>query len=354
LVTAFKPEGVRNVQNRIIKLFIIINLFLLSVIMLGKMHFIHKLAGATIESFLIPLLIAALLFYILRPLNNIFIKRGLSSGKASLLTLTICTFILSGLISHFSKYAYDEFQGLIKEFLKIINDERKMDGFISLINRFIDVNEIYTLIALAVKSYILQIARGFMRVAGYFMDTFSIVFLIIITVFYMLKDGHKFKEHITKLIPEKYRKIINEIMSESDTILSHYVIGQAKVALSLAVMVFLGYKIVGIPNALLLSVITFTLAFIPFIGFFISMIIPTVIALDMGFYIFLKLIVLFIIVQTLKGRVVVPAIMAKTMDIHPLTDIFLVMAAIAVGGPFAAFAVVPLYAVIKNAVRKLK
>jgi predicted PurR-regulated permease PerM len=59
-------------------------------------------------------------------------------------------------------------------------------------------------------------------------------------------------------------------------------------------------------------------------------------------------------VQTLKGRVVVPAIMAKSMNIHPLTDIFLVIAAIAVGGPFAAFAVVPIYAILKNIILVFK
>jgi predicted PurR-regulated permease PerM len=68
----------------------------------------------------------------------------------------------------------------------------------------------------------------------------------------------------------------------------------------------------------------------------------------------LKLSVIFITVQTLKGRVVVPAIMAKSMKIHPLTDIFLVIGAIASGGPFAAFAIVPIYAIMKNAILSMK
>jgi predicted PurR-regulated permease PerM len=105
------------------------------------------------------------------------------------------------------------------------------------------------------------------------------------------------------------------------------------------------------PNALLLSSITFVLAFIPFVGFFISMIIPVVISLGIGLYMFIKLAVVFIIAQTLKGRVIVPAVMSKSMNIHPLTDIFLVIGAIAMGGPFAAFIVVPVYAIIKNAVK---
>jgi len=39
--------------------------------------------------------------------------------------------------------------------------------------------------------------------------------------------------------------------------------------------------------------------------------------------------------------------MGKVMKIHPLTDIFLVIGAVAMGGPLAAFAAVPAYAVLK-------
>jgi len=116
----------------------------------------------------------------------------------------------------------------------------------------------------------------------------------------------------------------------------------------LSIMIFVAYKIIGIPNALLFASITFILAFIPFIGFFISMIVPSIIALSMGFIMMGKLAIVFIIVQTLKGRIVVPQIMSQAMNIHPLTDIFLVIGAVALGGPLAAFAIVPIYAIIKT------
>ena len=91
--------------------------------------------------------------------------------------------------------------------------------------------------------------------------------------------------------------------------LSTYVVGQATVALSLAVMVFIGYKIIRMPSAILLASITFILAFIPFIGFFISMIIPYIIAIIVGPQMILRLSILVLVAQTLKGRVVVPFIM---------------------------------------------
>lgn len=337
-------------QNRLTRSLIIVNLTLLAFILVSRISFINKLAIVLTKTFLIPIAISVLIFYILRPLNNIFIKKRLSKGKASLLTLIIFAFILSGFLSYFSRYAYNEF----KQISIIFSDSKQVDGYIKWISSFININEIYELVLELVKNYIYQIGHSFTRLVGYFMDTFSVVFLIIVIVFFMLKEGDKFKGRILHFTPEKNKQLFDEILSESDDILSHYVTGQAKVALALATMIFIGYKLIGMPDAFVLSSITFILAFIPFVGFFISMIIPVVIALSLGFSMFIKLIAIFIIVQTLKGRVVVPLIMAKSMNIHPLTDIFLVILAISIGGPFAAFAVVPIYAIIKNTVKTLK
>lgn len=339
-----------KIQSKLFRSLITVNLIVLFFILLGRINFINKLVIVIAKTFLIPLFISLLIFYIVRPLNNIFIKKRLSNGKASLLTLIIFTFILSGFLSYFSRYAYIEF----KQILIVFSDSKLMDGYIKWISNFININEIYNLVLELVKNYIYQIGHSFAKLVSYFMNTFSAVFLIIVIVFYMLKEGGKFKDMILNLTPGNYKEFTEEVLLESDDILSHYVTGQAKVALALSVMIFVGYKLIGMPDGFILSSITFILAFIPFVGFFISMIIPVVIALSMGFYMFIKLIAVFIIVQTLKGRVVVPAIMAKSMDIHPLTDIFLVILAISIGGPFAAFAVVPVYAIIKNIAKTVK
>ena len=43
-----------------------------------------------------------------------------------------------------------------------------------------------------------------------------------------------------------------------------------------------------------------------------------------------------------------------TMKIHPITDIFLVVGAAAIGGPLLAFCIVPIYSIIKLILQKLK
>lgn len=340
--------------HKVIRILIVINLLLLTFILVGRIIFFHRLAVAAVRVFLVPLFLSTLLYYILRPLNNVFIKKGIRNGRASLLTLSIGAFIMSGLLSYFGKYAFKQFQQVVNQLLYILNNESQLDGIMDWLNKFINIDEVYRWTVGAVKSYMDEIGHGFMRVAGYFINAFSTIFLIIVLVFYMLKDGHKLRERISNLVPERYKRITEKLVAESDDILKYYVTGQAKVALSLAILIFLGYTVIRMPNALLLSTITFILAFIPIVGFFISMIIPVVIALGMGLPMLIKLSTVLIIAQTLKGRVIVPAIMAKSMKIHPVTDIFLVIAAIGSGGAVAAFAIVPVYAILKNVYLVLK
>lgn len=334
-------------NNKVIKNLIVINLAFLAIILFTKMFFIHRFIKIIFKSFLAPLLISVFLFYIIKPLNNVFIKKNLNPSIAALLTLSISVFVISGISFHFSKYLINQFNGVTEQLNNIVQSVNSSNSILNKINKYIDINGIYIKLTDTARNYIQNISNSFLLVIHYIIDTFSKIFLIVVILFYLLKDGSKFKEKVLCTVPHKYKSILDSILSESDEVLNSYVTGQFKVALSLSIMIFIGYKIIGLPNALFLSSITFILAFIPFVGFIISMTFPFIIALNLGLNMVLKLAITFIIVQTLKGRIVVPAIMASAMKIHPLTDIFLVIGAAALGGAIAAFSIVPIYAIIK-------
>ena len=46
--------------------------------------------------------------------------------------------------------------------------------------------------------------------------------------------------------------------------------------------------------------------------------------------------------------------MGKAMKIHPITDIFLVVGAAAIGGPLMAFCIVPIYSILKLIIQILR
>ena len=334
-------------KKSVITYLVILNLFTILIILLSNVVIIKKFISVIFAVVIIPIIFGVFLFYILKPLNNLFIKKNMNRGMAASLTLFIFFFIAAGIIKYFGDYFIDQFISVKSIFLQIIEARSDGENIGNLVKENVLNINYYDKFLGDIQNYIMILVTNIRRLFNKGLQLFSNMLLVILIAFYLLKDEEKIKASLIKLFPRKYKDKAKSIVAEGDEVLSTYIIGQAKVALSLAIMIFVGYKIIGMINPLLLASVTFILAFIPFIGFFISLILPYIIAIALGWNMILKLSILVIIAQTLKGRIVVPLIMGKTMKIHPITDIFLVVGAASIIGPIGAFVVVPIYSLIK-------
>ena len=333
-----------NKKNLILSL-VIANLIAIFILIINKFQFVHNFISTIIGIIVTPIIFGVFLFYILKPLNKLLIKFKIKENKSPLITILIFLSLAISILMFFGKNIISEIYKIKNIVYTFINNEK--------IYRFFEKEKINLAIDYIVNifiAYINPIISNIKNIINIGMMLFSNILLIILIAFFLLKDRKRFKEKILSYIPSKYKELAKEIIINGDNILSSYIIGQTIVAFSLAIMVFAGYLIIDMPSSLLLASITFVLAFIPFVGFFISMII----ALTLGIKMVIKLSILVIIAQTLKGRIVVPFIMGKRMNIHPLTDIFLVVCAASLGGPLVAFSVVPIYALIKMSYKKFK
>ena len=334
-----------NKKNLILSL-VIANLIAIFILLINKFQFVHNFIGTIIGIIITPIIFGVFLFYILKPLNKLLIKFGIKENKSPLITILIIFSLLIAILMFFGKNIISEIYNIKNIVYAFINNEKIYIFF----EKYFEKEKINLALDYIVNifiSYINPIISNIKSIINMGMMLFSNILLIILIAFFLLKDREKFKEKILSYIPNEYKELAKEIIIDGDEVLSSYIIGQSIVAFSLASMVFIGYLIIDMPSSLLLASITFILAFIPFVGFFISMTIPYIIALTLGIKMVIKLSILVIIAQTLKGRIVVPFIMGKRMNIHPLTDIFLVVSAASLGGPLAAFSVVPIYALIK-------
>lgn len=337
-------------NRKVISYLLIGNLTLIFLFLLNKFTVVHEFLNVFILVIFAPTIFGIFLFYILRPLSNVFNKRGIKKNTSAILTLLIFIVVMGVIMYFFGGYFVSQLMKL-KEYINLLiknnhitleqmnaqNIEKYLSGFSE-----------------KIMGYVLSLFYNVKNIFNKGMMIFSDIILVFLITFFLLKDGYKFKDFVLKFSKKENKDLTSKILSEGDTVLSTYIIGQATVALSLALMIFVGYLIIGMPSALFLAFTTFILAFIPFLGFFISMIVPYVIAIAMGFNMIIKLTILFIIAQTLKGRVVVPFIMGRAMKIHPITDIFLVVGGAAIGGPIVAFCIVPIYSLLKVVFKNLK
>ena len=91
-------------KKNVITYLVILNLLVVLIILLSKIVLLKNFIKVIFSVVIIPIIFGVFLFYILKPLNNIFIKRKIKRSFAATLTLFIFFFIASGVIKYFSDY----------------------------------------------------------------------------------------------------------------------------------------------------------------------------------------------------------------------------------------------------------
>ncbi|MBA1392987.1 AI-2E family transporter, partial [Lactobacillus sp. XV13L] len=96
-----------------------------------------------------------------------------------------------------------------------------------------------------------------------------------------------------------------------------------------------------------LAVFSAFLNLIPYFGTFIAFIPAIVIAIMMSGPMIIKVLVVFVVEQTIESRIISPLVMGNKMEMHPVTTILVLIGASAVGGLWGVIFGIPIYAVLK-------
>lgn len=140
-------------------------------------------------------------------------------------------------------------------------------------------------------------------------------------LFYLLRDGQYLNKHITQYLPTKWRVPIGTVLSDVNSQLSNYV-SQVTVAVIVAFMFSILFSITGLNYSVTLGVMAGFLNLIPYLGSFLAMIPAVILGLIAGPFMLLKVLIVFMVQQTIEGRFLTPLILGSSLSIHPITILF--------------------------------
>src|SRR5699024_9439383 len=132
-----------------------------------------------------------------------------------------------------------------------------------------------------------------------------------------------------------------------DTQVDAYIQGQIIVALCIGLLLYIGYLIIGLDYAIILAMIAAVTSVVPYLGPMIAITPAVIIAIIAGPLMLLKLAVVWGAVQFLEGNFISPNVMGRTMQIHPLTIIFVLLISGNLFGLVGIILAIPGYAIIK-------
>jgi predicted PurR-regulated permease PerM len=217
------------------------------------------------------------------------------------------------------------------------------------VNRYIDV------LPGKLQSFFLSTST-FEGILGFFAG-FGGVLTILFVSFYMLLEDSSFEKFIGRVWPgtERDREKLQKAFHQVDLKVSMWVRGQLILSLSIGLLTFVGLSILGVPYALVLSIIAAFTELIPIAGPIIGAIPAVIIAFLQTPLLALWVVILTLGTQQFEQHVLVPQVMKRAVGLSGVVVIFSLLVGTKIFGILGAIIAVPVAASIKvlsDALRK--
>jgi len=183
----------------------------------------------------------------------------------------------------------------------------------------------------------------------------GVVYLVVILVisFYLVVEKRGVERLIKQIVPPNLQNKSLKIIGKIEIKLSRWFVGQLALGFIIGLMSYIGLSILGVPYALVLAIIAGLFELVPYIGPWLSAIPAILIALTISPALAGAVLVLYFVIQELENYFIVPKVMEKSVDIHPVITIMAMM----IGGQLAGLAgvilAVPVAAMVLVAVEEV-
>lgn len=330
-------------------------LLFLNLLVLTKISFLFEPVLAFLAVVMLPLVISGLLYYLLNPMVLWLEKQGLSKiGAISVVFTGVVLLLILGLAS-----VIPMIQSQLTAFLT------NLPGYIETVERqvtdllqdprFEDFRPqaaglIDTASQKAIE-YVQEFSRDAVNWASNFASTIARVAVAIMIspfiIFYLLRDGKSLKDKIASFLPTQARRSARRVLSGINQQLAGYVQGQVTVAIVVGIMFSILFSVIGLPYAVTFGIVAGVLNMVPYLGSFLAMVPVVILGLVEGPLMLVKVLVVFVIEQTIEGRFVTPLVLGNKLSIHPITILFVLLSAGSMFGLWGVLLGIPIYASVK-------
>ncbi|MBB6735081.1 AI-2E family transporter [Cohnella zeiphila] len=188
---------------------------------------------------------------------------------------------------------------------------------------------------------------AFMNNIGAVVNVVFLAMIVPFLAFYILKDMDVIERAAFKYVPRSKRQGTVRMLKEIDEALGSYIRGQLIVSLCVGVAAYIGYLIIGMPYPLLMAAFVALFDIIPYLGPFFGALPALIMATTISWKMALLVVIVNTLCQTLESNVISPQVVGKSMRMHPLTIIFVLLIGGELAGVIGMILAVPFYAALK-------
>ena len=187
----------------------------------------------------------------------------------------------------------------------------------------------------------------------------GLTFVVIVpfVAFFFLKEGNQISRKIIELVPNAYFELCLNLLHQINGQIGGYIRGQILATSVVATLAISGLSFIGLQYAFPVGLLAGFANMIPFLGPLIGIVSASIVALATGGTVAMslvgKVVVIFLFIQILDNILIQPTVVAKSVEMHPLMILFVVMVGSQLMGIVGMLIAVPLTGIIKVTVQSI-
>jgi predicted PurR-regulated permease PerM len=299
------------------------------------------------QDIIVPIIYSTIIAIALSPIVGFLVKKQLNRVLAITITVTLLILFTVALITVLSTQMVqfaDSFPVLIEKFRELL--KRSVNW----------TSDNFNISTYKINSWLNEknaelLKKGSSAVAQTLINTGNalvIIVLIPVYVFMILYYQPLLIQFIFKLFKSNNQKEVHEVLSATRVIIKNYLGGLLLEGAIVALLQTVSLFIIGIDYALLLGVMCAIINVIPYLGGFVAVALPMLIAfVTRSTSSALLVLLAFIIIQLIDNNYLIPKVVASKVKINALVSVIVVLAGGALWGMAGMFLSIPLTAIIK-------
>lgn len=205
------------------------------------------------------------------------------------------------------------------------------------------------------RSSVDAIIANVSQVAGRLFDVVLLTLLGPVLAFYLLVDLPALGASARRWVPDAWRGEVLDVTRTVGIAVAGYLRGQATLCVIVGVLTTVGALVVGVPFFAVIGLVAAVTNIVPMVGPWAGGIFGAVVALTVGDGggQAVAVVIVVIVVQQIDGHLLSPAIVGRAVSLHPVSVALTLVAAGAVAGLAGMVIAVPVVVTIKLVVKHL-
>ncbi|MEO5878472.1 MAG: AI-2E family transporter [Streptosporangiaceae bacterium] len=304
----------------------------------GGLWILHQLQGL-----LTLILIALFLAFAIEPVVNRLARHGWRRGVATGLMFVLLLVLVVGFFTLLGSLIFDQVTNIVNNFPGYV------DGAVTWINSTfgthwsrIDIARQLTSLQSVVNAHMSEVASNAWGIGTSAIWVLFQTLGVLMFTFYLSADGPRFRRTVCGFLPPERQRDVLRAWEIAVTKTGGYIYSRALLAGCSAVVHFVAFQLLGVPNAITLAVwVGLVSQFVPTVGTYLAGAVPILVGLaqspSTAFWVF----VVIVAYQQFENYILHPKITARSLDMHPAVAFGLVLAGAALLGPVGAVLALP-------------